>query len=446
MCAGFAETMKIANSTATSTEFIPAGTTITFPNANPTCGQPQQLVTAPLCRVQANIATSANSSLRFEAWLPQNWTGRFLGTGNSGLGGCIQYADVEWAASLGFAAVGTSNSHDGASGAAFLNNPEVLEDFVYRAVLTGARVGKTVTQDFYGRAHTKSYHLGCSTGGRQGLKMVQDFSDLFDGVSAGAPAVSFNNLNTWSAHFLVLTGTNTSDTFVSRELWSVVHQDVLDKCDALDGSKDGILEAPDLCRYKADDLLCGGPGAKNAPPPNCLTAKQLGTVNAVFSEMRATDGAALYPRMQPGPELDAFDVYYTGLPSPYLDWIRYVVMADPNFDVYNFTPDLWTNPTLNPFGARSFNATSALSATAAARCCSTTAPWTRSSAATSARGTTRRSRDPWAAPPRASSTTSSACSASRAWGTAAGGPGRTSSETCARGSPETWEPSTTACS
>ncbi|KAL8396784.1 hypothetical protein RB594_003752 [Gaeumannomyces avenae] len=353
VCADFAKTINIANSTVTSAEFVPAGTTINFPNADRTCTRPSQLVTVPLCRVQANISTSADSGLHWEAWLPQDWTGRFLSTGNGGLGGCLQYDDVEWAASLGFAAVGTNNGHDGMSGAVFLNRPDVVEDFAYRAMVTGVRAGKAVTRDFYGRPHTKSYYLGCSTGGRQGMKMVQDFPDLFDGVSAGAPAFNFNNLNTWSGHFLYLTGTNTSDTFVSRDLWAVVHQDILEKCDALDGNVDGVLEAPDLCRYAADDLLCGG--ARGATAPHCLTASQVGTVNAVFSEMRSVDGASLYPRMQPGSEAGAFDVYYTGLPSPYLDWLRYVVMADPSFDVYAFPPELWTKPDqLNPFDIRSF--------------------------------------------------------------------------------------------
>ena len=40
-----------------------------------------------------------------EAWLPKHWICRFLGTGYGGLGGCIQYGDLEYATSLGLAAV-----------------------------------------------------------------------------------------------------------------------------------------------------------------------------------------------------------------------------------------------------------------------------------------------------------------------------------------------------
>ncbi|KAK7927288.1 hypothetical protein PG985_004286 [Apiospora marii] len=348
-CKAFSQQVQIANSTFVSADFVAANTTLQFPNADPSCSRPSQLVSVPLCRVQANITTSSTSGLHFEAWLPQNWTGRFLSTGNGGLGGCVQYDDVEWTASLGFAAVATNNGHDGMSGLPLYKKPEVVTDFAWRAIETGVVVGKDVSKAFYGKAHTKSYYLGCSTGGRQGMKMVQDFPDLFDGVSAGAPAMNFNNLNTWSAHFLPVTGSNTSDTFVSQDLWNVVHKDMLSQCDALDGNIDGILEAPDLCRYKADGLLCGN-GA--APAGACLTDKQVNTVNTIFSDMKAPNGTVLYPRMQPGSEAaGAFNSYYNGQPSDKADWIKYVVMADPNFDLSKFTPDLWAlSDTLNPAG------------------------------------------------------------------------------------------------
>lgn len=346
-CQNLAKELQIPNSTFVSADFVPANTTLQFPNVDPACNRPTQLVSVPLCRVQSNITTSTTSGLHFEAWLPQNWTGRFLSTGNGGLGGCVQYDDVEWAASLGFATVATNNGHDGMSGKPFFQKPEIVEDFAFRAIKTGVVVGKNVSQAFYGKPYSKSYYLGCSTGGRQGMKMVQDYPDLFDGVSAGAPALNFNNLNTWSGHFLPVTGSNTSDTFVSQDLWNVVHQDMLSQCDALDGLPDGILEAPDLCRYKADGLLCGN---GTAQPGSCLTAKQVNTVNTIFSDMLAPNGTVLYPRMQPGSEATgAFDTYYNGQASDKSDWIKFVVMADPAFDLAKFTPDLWArSDELNP--------------------------------------------------------------------------------------------------
>lgn len=40
------------------------------------------------CRVSLNVTTSSTSQIYMEAWLPGNYTGRFLSTGNGGLGGC----------------------------------------------------------------------------------------------------------------------------------------------------------------------------------------------------------------------------------------------------------------------------------------------------------------------------------------------------------------------
>ncbi|KAG7108822.1 feruloyl esterase B-1 like protein [Verticillium longisporum] len=147
-----------------------------------------------------------------ETWLPLNWSGRFLSTGNGGLGGCIQYEDIQYAASLGFATVGTNNGHDGGDGSTF-TQLEVVEDYAYRALHTGVVLGKQVSRTFYGRPHTKSYYLGCSTGGRQGFKEAQSFPDDFDGIVAGAPAFSFNSLTSWSSFFYPLTGPPTADTF-----------------------------------------------------------------------------------------------------------------------------------------------------------------------------------------------------------------------------------------
>ena len=165
---------------------------------------------------------------------------------------------------------------------------------------------------FYGARHKKSYYLGCSTGGRQGFKSAQDFPHDFDGIVVGAPAIAFNSLNAWSDHFYLLTGSNNSANFLPRALWTTVHTEVLNQCDGLDGLEDGIIEDPSLCNFNASTLLCA-PGVST----NCLSSAQVHTVTKVFSGLYGEDGSLIYPRMQPGSELIAAGVYYTGLPSPF---------------------------------------------------------------------------------------------------------------------------------
>ncbi|OLN87931.1 putative feruloyl esterase B-2-like protein 1 [Colletotrichum chlorophyti] len=351
-CASFANSTTIPGAASYATQFVSAGTILQFPGADSSCGRTSQTVTTDLCRLTAQIATSPRSGLKFEAWFPQNWTGRFLSTGNGGLGGCIQYEDLDYASSLGFATVATNNGHDGMSGASFLNNPDIIEDFAYRALHTGVVVGKDVSKAFYGRAHTKSYYLGCSTGGRQGFKEAQAFPEDFDGIVAGAPAFSFNNLTSWSCHFLPLTGLEGADTFIPMAMWPTIHDDILKQCDVLDGVADGILEFPDLCDYKPDGLLCGVGNSTN-----CLTQKQIETLRGIYSPLLDAAGDLVYPRLQPGAELTgAPQTYFTGQAFGAADWFRFAIFNDPNWDPLSLKPeDYVLSSTLNLFNIETFD-------------------------------------------------------------------------------------------
>ena len=188
-CQKLGASLEIENVHVNFAQYLPAGTNITLTQAYnlSTCGYTSQVVSNDLCRVAMYVATSYRSGITLEAWLPTNWTGRFLSTGNGGVSGCIQYPDLAYTAGLGFATVGANNGHNGTSGQAFYKNLDVVHDFVDRSMHTGVVVGKEITKQYYGCAHSKSYYLGCSTGGRQGFKAVQDYPDDFDGVVAGAP-------------------------------------------------------------------------------------------------------------------------------------------------------------------------------------------------------------------------------------------------------------------
>lgn len=329
-CSGIASRFKHDNVTVNFAHHIQAGTNLTFDTTGDLeeC-RASQVASVDMCRVAMYVATSERSGITLEAWLPTNWTGRFLSTGNGGIAGCIQYEDMAYGNSFGFAAVGANNGHNGTSGKALLDNSDVVTDFAWRSLYTETVVGKALTEEFYQKSLAHSYYLGCSTGGRQGFKMVQDHPELFDGVVVGAPALDFNNLNSWSGHFLEITGTNTSDTFVSMEQWAIVHEDVLKQCDALDGVADGILEDPDLCQYNATGLQCA-PDASNTSV--CLSELHVQTVHGVLSNFTYDDGTLIFPRIQPGSELADRFIYYNGEAFIYtLDWFRYAIFNDPTW-------------------------------------------------------------------------------------------------------------------
>ncbi|KAF4981027.1 hypothetical protein FZEAL_3079 [Fusarium zealandicum] len=331
-CNALAKQLQLPKTTVHETTFVAAGTNLSLPDNHPSCDIPFQVVDSDICRVTLLTTTGPTSNISLEAWLPLNWSGRFLGVGNGGMNGCIKYGDLNYGSTHNFATIGTNNGHDGTSGKPFYKNPGVVEDYVYRAVHTEAQLGKQITESFYGKKHTKSYYLGCSTGGRQGFKEAQDFPEDFDGIVAGAPAFNLNALVYWTGRIFISTGTKESSRFLSPAQWDLVYADVLKQCDGLDGIEDGILEDPNLCQYRPEALIC-----KSGQSDNCLSGEQAATVRNIFSPVYDSKGELVYPRFQPG--TNATERMFTGEPHQYpLDWFRYVIYNDPN----------WNASTLNP--------------------------------------------------------------------------------------------------
>ena len=132
-CLQFDPTSYVSSASVNALEFVTAGTTLQFPDNDPSCARPNQTVSVDICRVALNISTSDKSGIIFESWLPESWTGRFLATGNGGIDGCIKYEDIDYGCQNGFSAVGSNNGHNGTGGLAFFHNDEVLEDYVWRS-------------------------------------------------------------------------------------------------------------------------------------------------------------------------------------------------------------------------------------------------------------------------------------------------------------------------
>jgi hypothetical protein len=135
---------------------------------------------------------------RFELRLPQTWSGRLLYQGGGGNDGIVNPAtgrntgtlgDYGSALSKGFAAVTTDAGHQG-TGPEFGFDPQARVDKAYAAHDRVARAAKAIIAGYYGQAVGKSYFLGCSGGGRQGMMFAQRYPDYFDGVISVAPAMS----------------------------------------------------------------------------------------------------------------------------------------------------------------------------------------------------------------------------------------------------------------
>ncbi|KAF3903461.1 Tannase [Dactylellina cionopaga] len=231
---------------------------------------------------------------------------------------------------LGFAAVGHNNGHDGDTGLPFLNRPEVVKDYTYRALLSATQVGKKAVNLFYQTSFNKSYYYGCSTGGRQGLKAAQDFPEEYDGIIAGAPVNNFNRLGAGTGHYYFIVGPPGSPTYLTLPQWLAVNKAVLSQCDAIDGVVDGVLEDPMKCRFRPESLLCGT--GQTWASNGCLTATQVDSVRKIYEPFYGNKGRFVWPRATPGGETIGFYVYYNGQPSRYAEeFIKYAIYNDPNW-------------------------------------------------------------------------------------------------------------------
>ena len=146
------------------------------------------------CRVRAVARPSSDSDINIEVWLPvAGWNGRYLGVGNGSYGGSINYNRLGESLNGGYATSSTDTGHRGpASESAWAtNHPEKQADFDYRAVHLTAQTAKSLIQNFYNSAPTRSYFSSCSNGGRQGLMEAERYPTDYDGILAGAPATHF---------------------------------------------------------------------------------------------------------------------------------------------------------------------------------------------------------------------------------------------------------------
>ena len=331
-CTSLASILTLPNSTINFAQYIPKGTNLTFGGLDPTCASNDvsQVMKVDFCRLSFITQTSNRSQVQIEAWLPRNWTGRLMTTGNGGIDGCIQYEDVAYATNLGFATMGANNGHNGTGGQAFYGNEDVVIDFAYRSLHTAVVLGKSILKTFYASALSHSYYFGCSLGGRQALKSALNYPADFDGIVAGSPGADFNNLYSWRGRFVVLTGPPNAAQFVPVDVWNTtIHSEVLRQCDLLDGVKDGIIEDPDLCDFRPEALIC----ANGNTSSSCLTSAQVNMVRQIYTPFYGLNGNLIYPPMQPGNEDQAPQTLYTGQPyPPSQDWFRYAILEDPSWD------------------------------------------------------------------------------------------------------------------
>jgi len=252
------------------------------------------------CRVTATLTPTSDSDIKTEIWLPSTgWNGKFQAVGNGGWAGTIPYAALAAAVSAGYVTASTDTGHVGNNADFAVGHPEKLIDMAYRSIHEMTVQAKTVINAHYGNPPKFSYYNGCSQGGRQGLAAAQNYPEDFNGIIAGA--ASWNQMRAHAARVaLNLLVNRDADSVIPRTKYSMIHDAVLNACDASDGVKDGVIGNPLTCKFDYAALTCKGTDAAE-----CLTKGQVESARTMTSPLRdPKTGKVLFDgHLMPGSEL-----------------------------------------------------------------------------------------------------------------------------------------------
>ncbi len=248
------------------------------------------------CRVEGQIAPTIGFELRMPT---KTWNGKFIMGGCGGPCGMYLTDRTDPALVRNYAVVVTDMGHKGAGWMFADNNLEGMVDFGYRSTHVTSIAAKEIIAAFYGTKASRNYFIGCSTGGRQGLVEAQRFPEDFDGIAAGAPPFKQTGHQPYAMVWPAASNMKDGKPIMDRSKLPMLHKAVLEKCDALDGLADGILQNPAACTFQPTDILCKA----GSDTENCLTADEATVVAKIYQGPVNSKGILLHRGQARGSEL-----------------------------------------------------------------------------------------------------------------------------------------------
>ncbi|MDB5830469.1 MAG: tannase [Caballeronia sp.] len=251
------------------------------------------------CQVNGTIAPvdATAPNINFEVNLPTAWNKKALQYGGGGFDGTLitglAALDMAPAGSStplarGYVTFGDDSGHQSKSitDGSFAANDEALANYGGLTLKKTHDVAMLLLKTRYGAAPTKTYFFGSSTGGRDGLTVIQRWPADYDGIVVNRPALNY-------------TGLRLSNVVLGRALylnggagWLDVNKTVLlenavtKTCDTLDGVADGIISNVAACKLQTPAVLTAlrCPAGKDTGD-TCLSDAQIATVNTIASPM-----------------------------------------------------------------------------------------------------------------------------------------------------------------
>jgi len=300
-CTDLVTKISFPNTTITAATQVTAGTLTV-------AGQP----VPEHCRVTGRMfdrvgpIDGAKYAIGFEMRLPKNWNGRFFHQGNGGIDGSVATATgavnggsgLTNALNMGFAVISSDAGHAGSMGPSFGIDPQARLDYGYQAVAKLTPMAKSAIQTAYGKGPDRSYFGGCSNGGRHTMVAAARAADQYDGFLVGNPgfrlplAAIANIAGAQAYNTLASTPGDITTGFTQAER-QLVSKAVLGKCDALDGSTDGLVQDTTACQA-AFDLNRDVPTCTGGRDGSCLSSAQKTSIAKLFSGATTSTGAKVY--------------------------------------------------------------------------------------------------------------------------------------------------------
>ncbi len=311
-----------------------------------------------LCAIYGIIEPKVQFMLK----LPDSWNRRIYMHGNGGYGG--QSVTGSYGAKLsgpalrqGFATVFTDTGHtrDDGHNASWAHNDLQKEiDYGFRAVHLTIVTAKRLAAIYYGKAAGYSYFDGCSGGGRQGLVAAQRFPGDFNGIAAGAPFYDLAGImmQYWNNQVAL------AETALSAVKVEQLGKFIMDRFDAVDGLRDGIISNPLEIDFDPARDLPGDETGRDG-----FTRAEIKTLQRLFAGLEL-NGEQIAPGIVAGAELPGRrDAARTADKSPMLSswnsrlypdisgynqqldilvpWLRYMAFTtdDPEFDWRQLDPE-----------------------------------------------------------------------------------------------------------
>jgi Tannase and feruloyl esterase len=315
------------------------GTTITLAQLNPaTATLPEHCQIQGMLRARTGIAGPSAApqayGTKFEVRLPTVWNGRYMFQGGGGTEGSLPAATGAQTGtasfpelSNGWAVASQDGGHESsqlpptrpATATApsilqvnmFYPDAEAVQYWAYTSIDITTQTAKHLIDAYYGRPADRSYFVGCSTSGRQGMAMTQLFPSYYDGVIAGDPFYLPPDISlseTWGLEQIIsVSPKDTNGNPIYVQGFPVSDQNlftnaILAACDALDGLVDGVIDNRAACHFDPATFVfpSSGPYGSIAPgqrlqctgakTPTCLSPAQVTAVKKIAQGPRTSRG------------------------------------------------------------------------------------------------------------------------------------------------------------